>query len=80
MTRKNTTVLAARLGLWAVCGAFCFVGATLLSANERVTFVGVALDQETREADRRLQDYLQRSADIRFAPEELEYGQVIERL
>jgi ABC-type phosphate/phosphonate transport system substrate-binding protein len=45
-----------------------------------VTFVGVALDQETREADRRLQDYLQRSADIRFAPEELEYGQVIERL
>jgi ABC-type phosphate/phosphonate transport system substrate-binding protein len=49
-------------------------------ANERVTFVGVALDQETREADRRLQDYLQRSADIRFAPEELEYGQVIERL
>ncbi len=49
-------------------------------ANERVTFVGVALDQETRDADRRLQDYLQRSADIRFAPEELEYGQVIERL
>jgi len=45
-----------------------------------VTFVGVALDQETREADRRLQDYLQRSADLRFAPEELEYGQVIKRL
>ena len=54
--------------------------ASLATANERVTFVGVALDQETREADRRLQDYLQRSADIRFAPEELEYGQVIERL
>jgi ABC-type phosphate/phosphonate transport system substrate-binding protein len=45
-----------------------------------VTFVGVALDQETREADRRLQDYLQKSAGIRFAPEELEYGQVIDRL
>lgn len=54
--------------------------ASFAPANERVTFVGVALDQETREADRRLQDYLQRSADIRFAPEELEYGQVIERL
>jgi ABC-type phosphate/phosphonate transport system substrate-binding protein len=51
-----------------------------LEAADRVTFVGVALDQETREADRRLQDYLQRSADLRFAPEELEYGQVIERL
>jgi ABC-type phosphate/phosphonate transport system substrate-binding protein len=49
-------------------------------ANERVTFVGVALDQETREADRRLRDYLERVTDIRFAPEELEYGQVIERL
>jgi ABC-type phosphate/phosphonate transport system substrate-binding protein len=45
-----------------------------------VTFVGVALDRETREADRRLQDYLERKAGIRFAPEELEYGQVIERL
>jgi len=54
--------------------------ASFAPANERVTFVGVALDQETREADRRLQDYLQRSVDIRFAPEELEYGQVIERL
>ena len=57
----------------------CLV-ASFAPANERVTFVGVALDQETREADRRLQDYLQRTTDIRFAPEELEYGQVIERL
>jgi ABC-type phosphate/phosphonate transport system substrate-binding protein len=58
----------------------CFLTTISLSAADRVTFVGVALDQETREADRRLQDYLQRSVDIRFAPEELEYGQVIERL
>lgn len=57
----------------------CLLGSSA-SANERVTFVGVALDQETREADRRLQDYLQRTADLRFAPEELEYGQVIARL
>ena len=53
---------------------------SIATANERVTFVGVALDTETREADRRLQDYLVRTADIRFAPEELEYGQVIQRL
>jgi len=58
----------------------CLFAALPLAAADRVTFVGVALDQETREADRRLQDYLQRSADIRFAPEELEYGQVIKRL
>ncbi len=63
-----------------VASALLCIAASFAAANERVTFVGVALDQETREADRRLQDYLQRSTDIRFAPEELEYGQVIERL
>jgi ABC-type phosphate/phosphonate transport system substrate-binding protein len=57
-----------------------FYATQVLWATDRVTFVGVALDQETREADRRLQDYLQRAADLKFAPEELEYGQVIERL
>ncbi len=63
-----------------VASALLCIATSFAPANERVTFVGVALDQETREADRRLQDYLQRSTDIRFAPEELEYGQVIERL
>ena len=58
----------------------CLFIAMSLSAADRVTFIGVALDQETREADRRLQDYLQRSTAISFAPEELEYGQVIDRL
>jgi ABC-type phosphate/phosphonate transport system substrate-binding protein len=76
----RTVISAARIGASMVVGAWCFLVAASISANERVTFVGVALDQETREADRRLQDYLQRSADIRFAPEELEYGQVIDRL
>jgi ABC-type phosphate/phosphonate transport system substrate-binding protein len=77
---KRTVISAAHTGASIIIGALCLLNVASLSANERVTFVGVALDQETREADRRLQDYLQRSADIRFAPEELEYGQVIERL
>jgi hypothetical protein len=51
-----------------------------VTAQERVTFIGVALDIETREADRKLQDYLERKTAIRFAPEELEYGRVIDRL
>jgi len=76
----RAVISAARIGASIIVGASCLLGAAFSSANERVTFVGVALDQETREADRRLQDYLQRSADIRFAPEELEYGQVIDRL
>lgn len=49
-------------------------------AEERLAFVGVALDTETRQADSSLQDYLRRKAGVRFAPEELEYGRVIDRL
>jgi hypothetical protein len=77
VTKGKSTV---PVGTSILLGGLCLFGAVSLFAADRVTFVGVALDQETREADRRLQDYLQRSADIRFAPEELEYGQVIERL
>jgi ABC-type phosphate/phosphonate transport system substrate-binding protein len=49
-------------------------------AQERLTFIGVALDSETRQADSVLRDYLHRTADVQFAPEELEYGRVIDRL
>lgn len=80
MTIQRSVAAAAHRGVLILVGALGFSAAAPLSAADRVTFVGVALDQETREADRRLQDYLQRSADLRFAPEELEYGQVIDRL
>ena len=62
------------------CLTLCTLCAPAISANDRVTFIGVALDTETREADRRLQAYLERRAGLSFAPEELEYDQVIERL
>jgi ABC-type phosphate/phosphonate transport system substrate-binding protein len=51
-----------------------------VASQERLSFVGVALDLETRQADRILQDYLYRTAGVSFAPEELEYARVIERL
>ncbi len=51
-----------------------------LAGQERLTFVGVALDQDTRDADRKLQDYFQRTAGVSFAPEDLEYERVIDRL
>lgn len=63
-----------------VCLSLCILCAPVLPADDRVTFIGVALDTETREADRRLQTYLERRAGLSFAPEELEYGEVIERL
>lgn len=48
--------------------------------QERLTFIGVALDLETRQADRVLRDFLHRKGGVEFAPEELEYGHVIDRL
>ena len=69
-----------RRGIVLFCLAACILCALAAAADDRVAFIGVALDTETREADRRLQAYLERRAGLSFAPEELEYGQVIERL
>lgn len=49
-------------------------------STSRMTFIGVALDADTRQADRRLTEYLFEKAGIRFAAEELEYGQAIRRV
>lgn len=49
-------------------------------AEDRLAFVGVALDLETRQADRKLQEFLVAKAGVSFAPEELEYEEVIKRL
>lgn len=57
-----------------------FLSALSLAGQERLTFVGVALDQDTRDADRKLQNYFQRTAGVSFAPEDLEYERVIDRL
>ncbi len=51
-----------------------------VASAQRLSFIGVALDSETREADRKLEDYLHRRAGVDFSPEELEYGQVIDRV
>jgi ABC-type phosphate/phosphonate transport system substrate-binding protein len=53
---------------------------TRAQAPERMAFIGVEIDSATRQADRRLTDYLYERTGIRFAPEELEYGQAIRRL
>lgn len=67
--------------LRALClGLLCALAALPVRAQERLAFIGVALDLETRQADRKLQDYLARTANVGFAPEELEYEAVIKRL
>src|SRR5215510_4448193 len=49
-------------------------------STSRLTFIGVALDADTRTADRRLTEYLFEKAGIRFAAGELEYSQAIRRV
>lgn len=65
----------------------CFIAAlaTLSSvrpatAQPPLAFIGVALDRETRQADSKLVEYLTRQAEVRFAPEDLEYERVVDRL
>jgi len=71
--------IVGRLGPMAAAWILLLVSAPL-EAEDRLTFIGVALDMETRQADRKLQDYIYQKAGVRFAPEELEYDRVIERL
>ena len=69
---------AARWTLFALA-----LGATLSSAGtaqERLAFLGVALDSATREADRRLVEHLTQKSGLGFAPEQLEYSRMIDRL
>jgi ABC-type phosphate/phosphonate transport system substrate-binding protein len=61
---------------WTVAGGAALAGQT----GERLTFIGVALDAPTRQADQRLTEYLLGKTGIGFAREELEYEQVITRL
>lgn len=77
-TRQRVRDTAVRSILLA--GILSSVLAPHAFPQERITFVGVALDMETRLADRKLQDYLTQKANVAFAPEELEYGTVIARL
>jgi ABC-type phosphate/phosphonate transport system substrate-binding protein len=74
------TQKSIRTRRFLICLALSAVVISSAAAQERVAFVGVALDTETREADRRLRTYLAHQASLSFAPEELEYAQVIERL
>jgi ABC-type phosphate/phosphonate transport system substrate-binding protein len=63
-----------------VAAVLCLGGAVQVGGQDRLTFIGVALDMMTRDADRRLTAYLSQKTDLKFAQEELEYGRMIDRL
>lgn len=50
------------------------------AAQDSLAFVGVALDRDSRQADRKLTEYLYQHAGVRLAPEDLEYERVVDRL
>lgn len=73
------------LGLLAGLLALCSISLPSLQGRARalqapITFVGVALNTKTREADKKLYTYLERKVDLRFRQQEFEYGTAIRRL
>lgn len=62
-------------------GLTCLLYVSDAAAQEQITFIEVALDEETRRADEKLRRYLGREAGLMFVQERpLEYGAVINRL
>lgn len=57
-----------------------FVSPPPVRAQDSLAFIGVALDRDSRQADRKLAEYLYQRAGVRLAPEDLEYERVIDRL
>lgn len=78
--RRNRSAFGALLQAGvSICLSLAGTAGTA-HAQQRLAFIGVALDQETRQADAILQDYLHRKAGVAFAPEELEYTLALDRL
>jgi ABC-type phosphate/phosphonate transport system substrate-binding protein len=59
-----------------------FISATFVIADgkESVTFIGVALDPETKSADEKLREYVRSKVPIEFETQEMEYGVAINSL
>jgi len=73
-----------RLVVIVISAMGCCSLTSVAAAGEHVTFFGVGLDPETRDADERLRDYLKRSSkeqvDLEFEARESTYQKVIKEL
>ncbi len=73
--------IGSKLGRLILPGLVLLAAAPEATAQEPVTFIEVAMDEETRRADEKLRRFLGREADLVFVSERpLEYGAVINRL
>ena len=75
--------MSARRAIYRI--AFAIVAVTLAApatraAAENIAFVTVALDDETRAADKALRNYLHDKTHLQFDPIEMEYAAAIQRL
>jgi len=64
------------IGFWTVLVA----APATPAAAENMAFITVAIDDETRAADKTLRDYLHDKAHLQFDPIEMEYAAAIQRL
>jgi ABC-type phosphate/phosphonate transport system substrate-binding protein len=74
-------VMGSRSVMSVALGLACLTSVSKATAQEQVTFIEVALDEETRRADDKLRRYLSSEADVMVVQERpLEYSVAIDRL
>jgi ABC-type phosphate/phosphonate transport system substrate-binding protein len=77
LTRNHNSTFFA----FALCLLILFASAPVFAlAKNEITFVGVALDAETKEADEKLREYLETSTSVTFESRNMEYGVAINKL
>jgi ABC-type phosphate/phosphonate transport system substrate-binding protein len=74
MAWPRASIVAGTLGLLAL------VASVPARGQPPMAFIGVALDKDSRLADRKLADYLFQKTGRRFSLEDLEYERVVDRL
>ena len=73
-------VRRARLWIAFGVGALILTAPATSAAAKNIAFITVALDDETRAADKALRDYLHDRTQLEFDPIEMEYAAAIQRL
>jgi len=80
-TRQPFTVKMGRVTLTCLAAVLCLASSVSAAPQQQVTFIEVALDEETRRADGELRTYLEEKAGIVALSERpMEYDAVINRL
>jgi len=73
---RQVPSFASKIAVFVLVWAYCVPQA---AAQHQLSFVGVALDKETEDADEKLRAYLRDRADVVFVPPDVEGGEGVTR-